>query len=308
MMRRFLLYLSTAKWARAMMSRFFLARRVARRFVAGETLDEALAVIKKLNGDGLMVTLDYLGESVEKAEDTREVVETYISAVKAIHAQKLGSGISLKPTHLGLDISEDLCVTNLRAILQTAQAADNMPVTMDMESTAYTDTTIRLYRTLRDEYGFTNFGTVIQAYLYRSREDMKQLAAEGSHIRLCKGAYLEPATVAFPEKADVDENYRQLVDDYVQSQPPAYLCIATHDENMIVSARASIEKHATPKDRFEFQMLYGIRGSRQIELAKDGFTVRVYVPFGEAWYPYFMRRLAERPANLWFFAKSLFTR
>lgn len=308
MMRRFLLYLSTAKWARAMMSRFFLARRVARRFVAGETLDEALEVIGKLNADGLMVTLDYLGESVEKAEDTREVVETYVNAVKAIHAKKLGSGISLKPTHLGLDISEDLCVTNLRTILQVAKDAGNMPVTMDMESTAYTDTTIRLYRTLRDEYGFTNFGTVIQAYLYRSREDMKQLAAEGSHIRLCKGAYLEPATVAFPEKADVDENYRQLVDDYVQSQPPAYLCIATHDEKMIQSARGSVEKHATPKNRFEFQMLYGIRGSRQVELAKDGFTVRVYVPFGEAWYPYFMRRLAERPANLWFFAKSLFSR
>lgn len=308
MMRRFLLYLSTARWARAMMSRFFLARRVARRFVAGETLDEALGVIKKLNADGLMVTLDYLGESVEKAEDTREVVDTYVKAVKAIHAHKLGSGISLKPTHLGLDISEELCLNNLRAILQAAKEADNMPVTMDMESTAYTDVTLRVYRTMRDEYGFTNLGTVIQAYLYRSRDDMKQLAAEGSHIRLCKGAYLEPATVAFPEKADVDEHYRQLVDDYVQSQPPAYLCIATHDEKMIQSAKASVEKHTTPKNRFEFQMLYGIRGSRQVELAKEGFTVRVYVPFGEAWYPYFMRRLAERPANLWFFAKSLFSR
>ena len=308
MIRRFLLYLSTARWARAMTSRFFLARRVALRFVAGETLTEALEVVRRLNADGLKVTLDYLGESVEKAEDTVEVVEMYVAAVKAIHTQKLGSGISLKPTHLGLDISQDLCINNLRTILQAAKDADNMPVTMDMESTAYTDTTIGLYRTLRDEYGFTNFGTVIQAYLYRSREDMKQLAAEGSHIRLCKGAYLEPATVAFPEKADVDDHYRQLVDDYVQSAPPAYLCIATHDENMIQSARTSVQTHATPKDRFEFQMLYGIRSSRQVELAKEGFTVRVYVPFGVTWYPYFMRRLAERPANLWFFAKSLFSR
>lgn len=308
MIRRFLLYLSTARWARALMSRFFLARRVARRFVAGESLDEALTVTRKLNDDGLAVTLDYLGESVAKAEDTREVVEMYTEMVKAIHARKLNSGISLKLTHLGLDISEDLCVGNLRAILQAAQAADHMPVTIDMESTAYTDTTLRIYRTLRDEYGFTNLGTVIQAYLYRSREDMRQLAEEGAHIRLCKGAYLEPETVAFPEKADVDDHYRQLVDDYVQSAPPAYLCIATHDEAMVQSARASVEKHGTPRDRFEFQMLYGIRSSRQLELARDGFTVRVYVPFGEAWYPYFMRRLAERPANLWFFAKSLFSR
>jgi proline dehydrogenase len=307
MMRRFLLYLSTARWARALMSRFFLARRVARRFVAGETLDEALAVTQKLNADGLAVTLDYLGESVEKAEDTREVVQTYVQAIGEIRRRGLNSSVSLKLTHLGLDIAEELCITNLRTVLQAAKEA-GVQVTIDMESTAYTDVTLRLYRTLRDEYGFDNVGTVIQAYLYRSREDMRQLAAEGSHIRLCKGAYLEPETVAFPEKADVDEHYGQLVDDYLQAPPPAYLCIATHDEKMIVSAKTSISKYAASTDRFEFQMLYGIRGGRQLELAREGFTVRVYVPFGEAWYPYFMRRLAERPANLWFFAKSLFSR
>ncbi|MCU0476924.1 MAG: proline dehydrogenase family protein [Anaerolineae bacterium] len=167
-------------------------------------------------------------------------------------------------------------------------------MTIDMESTAYTDVTLRIYRTLRDEYGFDNLGTVIQAYLYRSREDMRQLADEGAHIRLCKGAYLEPETVAFPEKADVDEQYRQLVEDYVQAPAPAYLCIATHDEAMIQSARATVARHSVQRNRFEFQMLYGIRSSRQLELAREG--------------PYFMRRLAERPANLWFFAKSLFSR
>jgi proline dehydrogenase len=306
MLRRILLYLSTARWARALMSHFFLARRVARRFVAGETLHDALSATQALNAQGLAVSLDYLGESVLKAEDTREVVDTYLELIRSIHAQNLNAGVSLKLTHLGLDISEDLCITNLRSVLLAAQQSDNLPVTIDMESTEYTDVTLRLYRTMRDEYGFSNVGAVIQSYLYRSREDMRQLATEGAHIRLCKGAYLESPTLAFPDKADVDEQYREIVNEYVQSQPPAYLCIATHDEQMIAAAKASISLHATPTDRFEFQMLYGIRSQRQLELTTEGFTVRVYVPFGAAWYPYFMRRLAERPANLWFFAKSLF--
>lgn len=306
MLRRFLLYLSVAGWARALMSRFFLARRVARRFVAGETLQDALNVTRQLNSEGLLVSLDYLGESVSKAEDTQDVVDTYLSLIASIKKDRLGSSISLKLTHLGLDISEELCVNNMRRLLTSAKDAD-VQVTVDMESSEYTEKTIALYRTLRDEYGFSNIGTVIQSYLYRSREDMRALAAEGSHIRLCKGAYLEPATIAFPEKADVDEQYREIVDEYIQN-PDSYLCIATHDENMIQSAKASIAKHVVPKSRFEFQMLYGIRSQRQHELAAEGFVVRVYVPFGEAWYPYFMRRLAERPANVWFFAKSLFSR
>lgn len=306
MLRRFLLYLSVAGWARALMSRFFLARRVARRFVAGEKLDDALAVVRKLKADGLYASLDYLGESVNKAEDTIEVVDTYLTLISAIQKENLGASVSLKLTHLGLDISEDLCMNNMRKLLAAAKDA-GVPVTIDMESSAYTQKTIDIYRTLRDDFQFNNVGTVIQSYLYRSREDMRAFAAEGSHIRLCKGAYLEPATVAFPEKADVDEQYREIVDEYLQS-PQSYLCIATHDENMIVSAKNSIARHAVPNSRFEFQMLYGIRSQRQYELAAEGFTMRVYVPFGEAWYPYFMRRLAERPANVWFFAKSLFSR
>lgn len=306
MLRRFLLYLSAAGWARMMMSRFFLARRVARRWVAGETIQDALDVTKRLNMDGLHVSLDYLGESVNKAEDTVEVVEMYLALIGAIKAGGLKSSVSLKLTHLGLDISEDLCVNNMRRILQAAKDA-GVQVTIDMESSAYTEKTLELYRMLRDEYGFDNVGTVIQSYLYRSKDDMRALAAERSHIRLCKGAYLEPPTVAFPDKADVDEQYREIVDEYIQN-PESYLCIATHDEKMIVSAKNSIQKHIVPKSRFEFQMLYGIRTQRQYELAAEGFSVRVYVPFGAAWYPYFMRRLAERPANLWFFAKSLFSR
>lgn len=303
MLRRLLLYLSSAGWARSIVTHWGLARRVALRFVAGETLDEAINVTRELNARGLLVTLDYLGESVTRAEDTQEVVDTYHAIVEQIHASNLQAGVSLKLTHLGLDINEDLCQANLRHIL-TAAKANGIPVTIDMESSAYTDTTLRIYRTMRDEYNFDNVGTVIQAYLYRSKEDMRQLAAEGSHIRLCKGAYLEPPEVAFPEKSDVDKNYIELARDYLQSS--SYLCIATHDENMIQAVEQFIKAQNIPQERYEFQMLYGIRSARQEEIVTAGYKMRAYVPFGSAWYPYFMRRLAERPANLWFFTRALF--
>ncbi|MBK9121923.1 MAG: proline dehydrogenase family protein [Chloroflexi bacterium] len=308
MLRSFLLYLSAARWARALMSRFFLARRVARRFVAGEKRSEVIDVTRKLNAEGLLVSVDYLGESVLNEAETKAVVAEYVALLNAIAADKLQASVSLKLTQLGLDISEDLCIRNMREILSLAQSLGNIPVTIDMESSDYTERTLRIYRTLRDEYGFTNVGTVIQSYLYRSKDDMRALASEGAHIRLCKGAYLEPPTVAFAEKSDVDEQYREIVDEYLAAPPPAYLCIATHDEKMIVAAKASIDTRSAPSERFEFQMLYGIRPQRQHELATEGYQVRVYVPYGEAWYPYLMRRLAERPANLWFFAKSLFSR
>lgn len=302
MLRRLLLYLSTARWARHIAAHWGLARRVALRFVAGETLNEALAATHILNSKGLLVTLDYLGESVEKAEDTQEVVQTYCAAIEQL---PVGNSVSLKLTHLGLDISEDLCVNNLRQIL-SAGKAHQIPVTIDMESSAYTDKTLQIYRTMRDEYAFDHVGTVMQAYLYRTAEDMRHLAQEAAHIRLCKGAYLEAPAVAFPKKQDVDQNFCALVDAYLQPQNNGYLCIATHDENMIRAAEASLKTHNPPPERYEFQMLYGIRPARQEELAKAGYKMRVYVPFGSAWYPYFMRRLAERPANLWFFVRSLF--
>jgi proline dehydrogenase len=307
MLRRILLYLSVAGWARTIVGKLGIARKMARRFVAGETLSEAVEATRALNKDGLLVTLDYLGESVAKAEDTHEVVRMYRDLLKEIEQNNLKSSISLKLTHLGLDISEDLCVTNLRHILTEAGERGNIPVTIDMESTAYTDRTLRIYRTMRDEYDFHNVGTVIQAYLYRSRDDMRELANKNAHIRLCKGAYLETPEVAFPLKADVDKNYVQLVEDYLTTPSNAYLCIATHDENMIAAAEKTIKQHNVSSDRYEFQMLYGIRTSRQHELTRAGYKMRVYVPFGEAWYPYFMRRLAERPANLWFFAKGFFS-
>lgn len=302
LMRRFLLYLSTAPWARNIATRWSIARRVAERFVAGESLKQALDVTATLNQKGILVTLDYLGESVASIKDTEVVVATYLSLLDGIHQRKLNSSISLKPTHLGLDISEEVCVTNLRHILTRAKQY-GIPVTMDMESSHYTEVTLRIYRTLRDEYDFDNFGTVIQAYLYRTEQDMQELANENSHIRLCKGAYLEPANLAFPAKSDVDQNYVKVMQSYLASSGSAYLCIATHDEAMIQAAESFIKEEKIPQERYEFQMLYGIRTPRQEELAKH-HKMRVYVPFGEAWYPYFVRRLAERPANLWFFLKS----
>jgi proline dehydrogenase len=305
MLRRILLYLSAAGWARRIITNWGFARGAARRFVAGETLDEAVAATAALNAKNLAVSLDYLGESVTRAEDTHEVVATYRGLMERIHQGKLDASVSLKLTHLGLDINEELCQTNLRTILTDAKNF-GIPVTIDMENTPYTDVTLRIYRTMRDEYDFDNVGTVIQAYLRRSEADMQALGAEGAHIRLCKGAYLEPPELAFPDKPDVDANYVRIMRAFLQT--PGYLCIATHDENMIQAAESAIREFNTSTDRYEFQMLYGIRPARQEELAAGGRKVRVYVPFGAAWYPYFVRRLAERPANLWFFARSFFQR
>lgn len=306
MLRRTLLYLSTAKWARGIATNWGIARKVARRFVAGETLQEAIDATKVLNAKGILATLDYLGESVASAEDTKEVVDTYLALLDAIHTNKLQSSVSLKLTHMGFDISEELTALNLRRILERAKQY-GIGVTIDMESTAYTDATIQMYRTMRDEYDFDNVGTVIQSYLRRTEKDMQELTQEGSHIRLCKGAYLEPPELAFPDKADVDANYVKVIGQYLGGSEKSYLCIATHDENMIQGALDTIKKHNIANDRYEFQMLYGIRSQRQDELAKAGHKVRIYVPFGAAWYPYFVRRLAERPANLWFFAKGFFS-
>ena len=213
MIRRFLLYLSAAAWARGIVTQMGLARRAARRFIAGETLDEAVAVTRALNDQGLLVTLDYLGESVASAADTEVVVATYRQLVTRIAQEELRASVSIKLTHLGLDIDEVLCVGNVRAILGDAQQ-HHVPVTIDMESSAYVETTLRIFRALRAD-GFANLGTVIQAYLYRSEADMQALAAEGATIRLVKGAYLEPPEIAFPAKADVDANYTALLRAYL---------------------------------------------------------------------------------------------
>jgi proline dehydrogenase len=307
MLRRLLLYLSGAGWARQVVTKWGIARRVARRFIAGETIDDAIHASRALNAKGLLVSLDYLGESVKDEAGTLEVVKAYRAMLERIAQERVKAEVSVKLTHLGLDISNELCETNLSRILGDAKA-HNIPVTIDMESSGYTDRTLNIYRTMRDEYGSNHVGTVIQAYLYRSKDDMKALAQDGATVRLCKGAYLEPASVAFPDKADVDRQFTEIMQDYLDAAPPARLQIATHDEHILQKAEALVTQKQVPKDRFEFQMLYGIRPARQEALAAAGYDVRVYVPFGEAWYPYFMRRLAERPANLLFFLRSLFGR
>ncbi len=308
MLRSLLLYLSDAPWAKALISHFFIAKRVARRFVAGETLEDAVSAVQKINEQGLLVTLDYLGESVHTQQDAEQAAEMYFLLLDAIAVNDLKATVSLKLTQLGLDVSESTCLNNMRRILEHARQQNNH-VTIDMEGSAYTETTLRLFRTLRQEYGFDNVGTVIQAYLYRSEKDMVTLHQEGAHVRLCKGAYQEPADKAFPQKKDVDDNFVKLMKAYLansQTDTGAYLGIATHDARIIDLARAYIDTNAIPAARFEFQMLYGIRSDLQRQLASQGHKMRVYVPFGTQWYPYFMRRLAERPANLWFFISNFF--
>ncbi|MBX3062847.1 MAG: proline dehydrogenase family protein [Anaerolineae bacterium] len=307
MMRSLLLFLSTAKLARRVFMAMPFSGRLVRRFVAGESLDEAIAVTQALNAKGLLVTLDHLGENVFTEADANKATQAYLDLLDRIAVSKVNANASLKLTQLGLDVSEEVCLQNMRRILSKAKEHGNF-VRIDMESTAYTERTLRLYRTLRDEYDFRNVGVVIQAYLRRSESDVRQLAAEGTNIRLCKGAYMEPPELAFPEKFEVDANYVRLMQIYLD-QPAlnsgAYIGAATHDDKMIAATQQTATERAIPKERFEFQMLYGIRPQRQQQIVNEGYKMRVYVPYGTEWYPYFMRRLAERPANVGFLLKNL---
>ena len=288
---------------------FPLSRRVARRFVAGETLEEAVRVIRLLNQHGLLATFDLLGENVTNAAEARAAVRDYLRILDSIEQHGLRSNVSLKLTQLGLDVDIDLCLENLRVILTHARGYNDF-VRIDMEGSAYTQRTLDLYFRLRDE-GFDNVGVVIQAYLYRSADDIRKLAARGARVRICKGAYDEPADIAFPRKADVDANYCALVDFMWAKQAldkGAIAALATHDENIIRWAKQEFARRSLNPTQFEFQMLYGIRRERQVQLAKEGYQFRVYVPYGTQWYPYFMRRLAERPANVLFLLRNLFER
>jgi proline dehydrogenase len=308
MLRSFFLYLSQAHRAKNLIMRIGPARRAAHRFVAGDTLPEAIEVVRRLNANGLEVTLDHLGESVTDEAGARQAAQAYLEMLDAIAESGVRATVSLKLTQLGLDIGESLCLDNLRRILECAKATGNH-VTIDMESSHYTDTTLHVFRTLRLE--FDNMGIVIQAYLYRSEADMKALAQEGAFVRLCKGAYKEPPDRAFPDKADVDASYVRLAELFLSPEARtagAYLGIATHDEKIINAAKATISANNVPYDCFEFQMLYGIRPRLQERLRDDGYKMRIYVGYGTEWYPFFMRRLAERPANVWFILSNIIRR
>ncbi|HEX8184115.1 MAG TPA: proline dehydrogenase family protein, partial [Blastocatellia bacterium] len=245
-------------------------------------------------------SFDHLGESISSEAETREEVKEYLRVLDSIAGNALNSNVSVKLTQLGLDISQELCYENTRAIIEAAGRHQNF-VRIDMEDSARTDSTLDIFKRLRRE--FENVGIVIQSYLYRSEKDIEELLSIGARIRLCKGAYKEPETVAFPEKRDVDANYIKLMKMLLPSG--IYHGIATHDENMIAATKEFAAKNAIPADKYEFQMLYGVRRDLQEKLIGEGYRMRVYVPYGRYWYPYFMRRLAERPANVWFVLKNM---
>src|SRR5215467_518947 len=301
MVRSTLLKLSESKKVANWVTTNAATRRMSHRFVAGEDLGEALAAAKVCNDQGMLVSLDYLGENVLTIADAQHSRDAYLEVFEKIAAQQINANVSCKLTALGLDLSAEFCEGLVFSIVERAAAFENF-LRVDMEGSAYTQQTIDLVKRVRAQNPAV--GTVIQAYLYRSEKDIQDLLAYGCRIRLCKGAYKESPEVAFERKADVDANYVRLMQMLLPSG--FYHGIATHDPRMIgATIRCAAEKRISKED-FEFQMLYGVRTDLQKRLIKDGFRVRVYIPFGKDWFPYFMRRLAERPANIGFFLRNLF--
>ena len=299
--RTVLLYLSQQHGLKDFFVKVPGFKQVTRRFIAGENIESAIATIKELNKLGITATFDHLGESTTSRAEAEADVNEYVHLLGRIQDTGVDSNVSVKLTQLGLDIDEAYCLENTRRIVAEAHRRGNF-VRIDMEDTPKTDATLRIFKQLFHEFG--NVGIVLQAYLYRTEKDLEEVLAMGARVRLCKGAYNEPAEVAFPEKADVDDNYVKLMQRLLKSG--IYHGIATHDPRMIRATQEFASREGIGKDKFEFQMLYGVRRDLMIQLAKEGFRMRTYVPYGEFWYPYFMRRLAERPANVWFVVKSLF--
>jgi len=290
-----LLYLAQNENLRNFVVHNKATRGVSRRFVAGEALDEAAQASKKLNQRGIRVALDLLGENVSDDKEAQVAARNYIAALDYIKETGIDANISIKLTALGLDISQDLCEQNVRAILEHAQSQGTF-VCIDMEGADYTERTVAI--TLRMREQFEQVGTVIQSYLHRSKNDIEQLIAKGVRVRLVKGAYKEPATIAFRQKEEVDQNYVQLM--LMLLARGNYPAIASHDQGILDAATTFVRDHGISKTAFEFQMLYGIRRDLQEKLVQQGYDMRVYVPYGSQWYPYLMRRMAERPANLMF--------
>jgi proline dehydrogenase len=300
MLRSALLYLSEQKALQQWLLRFAATRRLASRFVAGDALPQAIEVIRDLNAKHRLASLDHLGEHVTSPQAAAAACNDYREIIAEITRQKLRSSISVKLTQLGLDFSETECLSHLRSLVEYAEQTGNF-VRVDMEGSAYTERTLAIVRQIRQNY--TSVGAVIQAYLYRSEDDLRQLANEGISVRLCKGAYNEPPSIAFPRKSDVDRNFVHLMRILLSSGH--YHAIATHDPRMIEETRRYAASHGLGPASFEFQMLYGIRGDLQDRLVADGYRLRIYTPFGQEWFSYFMRRLAERPANLLFVLRSI---
>jgi len=295
------------------------ARRAASRFVSGESLSDAINAIAGLNRRGIRATLDHLGENTTNPQESHQATADILSAIDAIDQFSVQANVSLKLTQIGLNLGSDVCSENLSRILQYAQDRQIF-VRIDMEDSSTVDRTLGIWRQMRSA-GFLNTGVVIQAYLHRSAVDVGEILNEGGFIRLCKGAYQEPPTVAISKKSDVDQNYDFLVEKMIDmtltlgcpggssdGRTPPISAIATHDPERLRHAKVYALKRGLPNSALEFQMLFGIRQDLQEQCAREGYPVRIYVPYGTEWYPFYMRRLAERPANLWFFLSNFFRR
>jgi proline dehydrogenase len=302
MLRSTLLYLSNQPRVYRFVRNNGLAKRFAKRFVAGEVLDDALTAVRALNAKGITASLDLLGESVTNEREARSAASEYRGILDRIHDQGLDANVSLKLTAMGLDISEELCVDVVAGVLERAQSYGTF-VRLDMESSAYTDRTLRLFEDRLYPAYKDNVGIVLQSYLYRTWSDVERAIQLRCRVRLCKGAYKEPASVAFPDKRDVDRNYVKCL--HALLERGNYPGIATHDPTIIAEAKRYAADHQIANSRFEFQMLYGVRRDLQEQLVGEGYGMRVYVPFGTQWYPYLMRRLAERPANVAFITGNI---
>jgi len=316
MFRSFFSYLSKAAWARNIVTKWSIGWKMASRFIAGVTLADGIQAIKLLNSKGINATLDHLGEDTDSPEKAHQSTMDIIQAFDAIEVAGVRANVSVKLTQIGLGISRDLCIENLKLILAKAKSYNSF-VRIDMEDSSVTQRTLDVLQEVR-QHGYENVGIVIQAYLYRSEADLRKLLAECIKIRLCKGAYTESPKVAYPKMQDINSSYdrcaAQLINAALSQEcPKVSPCgkippipgLATHDPKRIDFAKVYAEKVGLPKDAMEFQMLNGIRRDLQEELAKEGYCVRIYVPYGTEWYPYFMRRISERPADLLFLLPSI---
>jgi len=306
MLRAFFVWLSESRALRAVAERSSIGQRTSSRFVAGTTVEEAMAATRSMNDLGLTVSIDNLGENVTNPEEARQSAALYHKLLDEITVRGLKANVSLKLTHMGLDVDEKLAHENVCSLVAHAAGCNNF-VRVDMEGSSYTQRTIDFVRELHRVPGHENaVGTVIQSYMRRSQRDVEELLAERIRIRLCKGAYKESTELAFQKKSEVDSNYVELMKVLLKSG--VYHGIATHDDRIIEAAKAFARAEKIPPDSFEFQMLHGIRRDLQQKLVRDGWRMRVYIPFGTEWYPYLMRRLGERPANVFFIAKNLLRR
>ena len=302
MLRNALLYLSNQPQVFRFVRNNRMAKNFANRFVAGETLDTAVAAVRQLNARGITASLDLLGESVSNEAEARAAGREYTTMLDRIAREKLDANVSVKLTAMGLDISEDLCIAIMHEVLEKAREHGNF-VRLDMESSAYTEKTLALFYDRLQPNFPENVGIVLQSYLYRTEADTERANAARARVRICKGAYKEPPSVAYPEKKDVDASYVRCMQKLMKGG--RYPGLATHDEAIIQEAKRYAAAEQIGTDRFEFQMLYGVRRDLQDGLVRDGYRMRVYVPFGTQWYPYLMRRLAERPANLAFITGNI---